>query len=199
MWEGAGLTWSDGLWSQVPEEHDGVLAPPRLRPSPPRNFSYRALASGGVVTVEDGELSRVWRRERGRNHQWGVKVTPTGSADVTVTVNATTDCAAAHAVCTADGGRLEAASQAVVPGPAALSAADARGREGEAATLDFVVSLSRARAQATTVDYATSDGTHAPARTTPALPARSPSRRARRRRRCRSFRSTTRTTRGRRR
>ena len=80
------------------------------------------------------------------NHQRGVEVTPTGSADVTVTVNATTDCAAAHAVCTADGGRLEAASQAVVPRPAALSAADARGREGEDATLDFVVSLSRARA-----------------------------------------------------
>ena len=47
----------------------------------------------------------------------------------------------------------------MVPGPASFSVADATVQEGPNVTLDFVVSLSRARHEATTVDYATSDGT----------------------------------------
>ena len=54
---------------------------------------------------------------------------------------------------------LEGGAQAVIPGPAMLSVADARVEEDQGATLDFVVSLSRSRHEATTVEYATSDGT----------------------------------------
>ena len=148
-------------WSSKPDEHDGS-SPFDLHldfsRKPVDEFSYRAIA-GGVVNVEGGQISRVWRRERGENDQWGVEVTPSGTDGVTVSVNGTTDCAAQHAVCAADGGMLEGGAQAVIPGPAMLSVADARVEEDQGATLDFVVSLSRSRNEATTVEYATSDGT----------------------------------------
>ena len=147
-------------WSKKPDEHDGAsqfdlhLDFSRA----PANFSYRAIA-GGVVSVQGGRISRVWRRVRGQDDQWGVQVTPSGTDDVTVSVNGTTDCAAQHAVCTADGGMLEGGAQAVIPGPAGLSVANARVEEERGATLDFVISLSRSRNEVTTVEYATSDGT----------------------------------------
>ena len=147
-------------WSRKPDEHDGAsqfdlhLDFSRA----PVNFSYRAIA-GGVVSVAGGRVNRVWRRVRGHNDQWGVQVTPSGNDGVTVSVNGTTDCTARHAACTADGGMLEGGAQAVIPGPAALSVANARVEEERGATLDFVVSLSRSRNEATTVEYATSDGT----------------------------------------
>ena len=148
-------------WSSKPDEHDGS-SPFDLHldfsRKPVDEFSYRAIA-GGVVNVEGGQISRVWRRERGENDQWGVEVTPSGTDGVTVSVNGTTDCAAQHAVCAADGGMLEGGAPAVIPGPAMLSVADARVEEDQGATLDFVVSLSRSRNEATTVEYATSDGT----------------------------------------
>ena len=147
-------------WSSKPDSHDG-MTPFDLHldfnRAPVNNFSYRAI-EGGVLNVEGGGIRRVWRRVGGQNDQWGVQVTPSGTDDVAVSVNATTDCAAQHAVCTADGGMLEGGAQAVIPGPALLSVADARVEEDHGATLDFVVSLSRSRNAATTVEYATSDG-----------------------------------------
>ena len=147
-------------WSSKPDEHDGSSAfDLHLDFSrAPVDFSYRAIA-GGVVSVAGGQISRVWRRVKGQDDQWGVEVTPSGTDDVTVSVNGTTDCAAQHAACAADGGMLEGGAQAVIPGPAMLSVADARVEEDEGATLDFVVSLSRRRNEATTVEYETSDVT----------------------------------------
>ena len=46
-----------------------------------------------------------------------------------------------------------------VRGPATLSVADAQATEEAGATLDFVITLSRAAAETVTVDYATADGT----------------------------------------
>ncbi|MCY4376480.1 MAG: hypothetical protein OXC31_22205, partial [Spirochaetaceae bacterium] len=148
-------------WSSKPNEHDGSSAFDLhldFSPAPVDEFSYRAIA-GGVVSVQGGQINRVWRRVRGQNDQWGVEVTPLGTDGVTVSVNGTTDGAAQHAVCAADGGMLEGGAQAVIPGPTMLSVADARVEEDQGATLDFVVSLSRSRHEATTVEYATSDGT----------------------------------------
>ena len=48
---------------------------------------------------------------------------------------------------------------ATVPGPLALSVADAEAREGPGVTLDFAVTLNRAASGTVTVDYATADGT----------------------------------------
>ena len=93
------------------------------------------------------------------NRVWTVSVEPDGMGDVTVELPATADCAAAGAVCTADGRPLSAAVPATVPGPPGLSVADARVEEGPDATLDFAVTLGRASASTVTVDYATADGT----------------------------------------
>ena len=79
---------------------------------------------------------------KGRNDPWGIEVTPSGTADVTVGVNGTTDCEAQHAACAADGGMLEGGAQAVVPGPALLSVVDARVEEDEK---DFGRHRARAR------------------------------------------------------
>ena len=40
------------------------------------------------------------------NIGWEVHVTPDSSADVTIALNATTDCSAQGAICTEDGGKL---------------------------------------------------------------------------------------------
>ena len=156
-------------WSRKPDEHDGASQFDLhldFSRAPVNNFSYHAIA-GGVVSVQGGRISRVWRRVRGQNDQWGVEVTPSGTDGVTVSVNGSTDCAAQHAVCAADGGMLEDGAQAVISGPAALSVANARVEEERGATLDFVVSLSRSRNEATTVEYATSDDTARAGETTP--------------------------------
>ena len=147
-------------WSSVPAEHDGSSAfDVHLDFSRnPKGLSYESIESG-VVSVAGGAIDRAWRRIRGDNRQWGIEVNPSGNGPVTLTVNGTTDCEAEHAVCTADGGMLDGGQQAAIAGPAMLSVADARVDEAEGATLDFVVSLSRSRNEATTVEYATSDGT----------------------------------------
>ena len=147
-------------WANVPEEHDGATTfTVQLDFSRnPRGFSYRWLTSS-VLSIEGGAVSRVWRRVKGRHDGWGLDITPSGNGAVTLTVNPTTSCEAPERVCTADGGRLEQGAQAVIAGPAALTVADARVEETEGATLDFVVTMSRARGETTTVAYATSDGT----------------------------------------
>ena len=94
-----------------------------------------------------------------RNRSWELTVAPAGDADVTLTLRSTASCTDAHAVCTADGRTLEGGVQMVIAGPAVLSVADASVDEAAGATLDFVVTLSKQRFSATTVDYATSDGT----------------------------------------
>ena len=74
-------------WSSKPDEHDGT-SPFDLHLDFSRalvKFSYRAIA-GGVVRVAGGRISRVWRRVKGQNDQWGVEVTPSGTDEVTVSV-----------------------------------------------------------------------------------------------------------------
>ena len=51
------------------------------------------------------------------------------------------------------------AASATVRGPARIRVADAKGREGKDASLDFAVTLSRAATGPVSVDYATEDGT----------------------------------------
>ena len=148
-------------WVRKPDGHDGSTAFDLhldFSHEPAAGFSYRSIA-GGVVSVRGGGITRVWRRVHGRSRNWGVQVTPSGNDAVTASVNGTGQCGAAHAVCDAAGRKLEAGAEIRVEGPAVLSVADAAVRESQGATLDFVVSLSRARSESTTVDYATSDGT----------------------------------------
>ena len=115
-------------------------------------------AKDAAVEVSGGTLARA-SRVKERKDLWALRIAPSGHEAVTVTLPATADCAAAGAVCTADGRRLETALTHAVPGPVTVSVADARAKEGEDATLDFAVTLSRAAAGEVTVSYATRDGT----------------------------------------
>ena len=151
-------------FDKAPEEHDGSSAfDLELHFSAaPRGLSYRTLTGGSFFNVTNGTVTKAKRLVKKDNSGWRITVEPASDADVAIGLPPAppaADCAEAAVVCTADGARLSAGAATTVPGPASLSVADAAVREGPNATLDFTVTLSRARHEATTVDYATSDGT----------------------------------------
>ena len=145
----------------------------RIEAAPPEHrgkgrFEVRVAFSSPVagrardagVAVSGGKLARA-ARVKGRKDLWALRIEPSGHEAVTVTLPATADCAAAGAVCTADGRRLESrAHRHTVQGP---PDAQRGGRAGEArvpdAAVDFAVTLSRAASGEVTVRYATRDGT----------------------------------------
>ena len=86
----------------------------------PENFSYRTV-QGALFDIEGGRIERVWRRERGKGRQWGIVVAPDGGGAVTLATRATTDCAAQHAVCDAEGWKFAGDLSLTVPGPASPS------------------------------------------------------------------------------
>jgi len=148
----AGLTASV---SQAPPEHRGK-GTFWLRIA----FSEAVTATpqDAAVQVTGGTLLRAARVDK-RKDLWRLRVKPSSHGALTVVLPATSDCAAAGAVCTADGRKLGTALTHTVPGPAALSVADARAKEGEDETIGFAVTLSRAASGEVTVRYATRDGT----------------------------------------
>ena len=117
----------------LPERHDGATAfsfelrlsehVPALRYKTVRDDTF--TVTGGEVT----DVRRIAPQATDKNRRWEVTVTPDSFGDVAVTLPATTDCAAAGAVCHEDGRMLSAAASGTVPGPA-LSVADARAQEG---------------------------------------------------------------------
>ncbi|MXW36355.1 MAG: hypothetical protein F4Z60_13050 [Chloroflexi bacterium] len=119
----------------------------------------RLTSVKAALSVTDGKIVAVKRAVAGENRRVTVQVRPDGAADVTVGLAATTDCAAAGAVCTADGRRLSNALSATVQGPPLLSVADAEATEGEDAAVVFTVTLSRAASGEVSVDYVTRNGT----------------------------------------
>ena len=140
--------------SSAPSEHRGTgLFVVRIAFSE----AVTAKAKDAGVQVSGGTLSRAVRVKK-RKDLWELRIEPAGNGAVTVTLPATTDCAAAGAICTADGRKLETALTHTVPGPVALSVADARAKEGEDATIDFAVTLSRAASGEVTVRYVTKNG-----------------------------------------
>ena len=76
------------------------------------------LGDGGLrdaaFEVTNGAVASVQRARAGEDRAWNVTVTPAGGGAVTVALPATTDCAAADAICAADG-RMLAAVSATVP------------------------------------------------------------------------------------
>ena len=148
----------------MPAEHDGSSAFTfELHFSEaPKGLSYSTLRGDAFFDVSNGTVTKAKRLVKKDNSGWRVTVEPASDADVTIgflPALPADDCTEAAVVCTADGTRLSVGAATFVPGPASFSVADAAVQEGPNATLDFVVSLSRARHEATTVDYATSDGT----------------------------------------
>ena len=148
-----------GHFVDMPREHDGSSTftfEVHFTEAP--KLSYRTVRDH-LFTVGGGNVTRARRVTKGSNLAFEVTVEPDGVDEVTLSAAPTSDCAASASVCTRDGRPMHNGLGATVPGPAGLSVADASVREGPNATLDFVVTLSRARHEATTVDYATSDGT----------------------------------------
>ena len=108
-----------------PSSHDGIAAftfELRFSETPASGFSY-ATVRDHAFTVTGGSVENVRRLEPGKNVKWEITVTPDSAADVTLALNATTDCTAEGAICTADGGKLSSGLALVVPGPPQNSAA----------------------------------------------------------------------------
>ena len=109
-------------FTQTPSAHDGSNSfELQMEFShEPENFSYRTV-QGALFDIEGGRIERVWRRERGKDRQWGIVVAPDGGGAVTLVARATTDCAAQNAVCDAEGGKFAGDLSLTVPGPASSS------------------------------------------------------------------------------
>ena len=103
----------------APASHNGQDAftfELRFSEDPGPDFSYTSVRDH-VFTVTGGTVTYVRRLEPGKNVRWEITVTPGSSADVTIDLNATTNCSAQGAICTEDGGKLSGGLLLVVPGP----------------------------------------------------------------------------------
>ena len=144
----------------VPEAHGGPGSEAftfRVQFSLEPRVSYTVLRDESFA-VTGGEVRKA-RRVDGRNDLREIHVEPEGWDDVRVTLAGGRACGTEGAICTADGKVLANTAAATVPGPLALSVADAQAREGPGVTLDFAVTLNRAASGTVTVDYTTADGT----------------------------------------
>ena len=145
----------------VPAAHEGpgsgafVL---ELQFSEEPELSYSVLRNESLA-AKDGSLGFVRRLNPPLSAGWKIKVRPSGWDDVTVTLAGGRACGTEGAVCTEDGKVLANTAVATVPGPLAVSVADARVDEAANAVLAFEVTLNRAAAGTVTVDYVTADGT----------------------------------------
>ncbi len=120
----------------LPASHSGVPFALRVRFSEPIATGNRTLRDAGFG-VTHGQVTLANRVDR-RSDLWNVVVDPTAAQDIVVTLPAATDCAAAGAVCTADGrglshglvGTVTAGADARVP-EVSVSSASASGAEGD--------------------------------------------------------------------
>ena len=86
----------------------------------------------GALDVTGGRLVDAKRVTRGENRRVAVRVRPSSDAAMTLTLAATTDCAAASAICAADGRKLSSPVSATVSGPGNAAATGAPAISGEA-------------------------------------------------------------------
>ena len=159
-----GLTAS---FHDVPASHDGETEfsfELRFSENFPGRLRYKVLRDEALQAT-NGQVTGARRVTQGQNQRWTITVRPQSSDDVTVTLPATEDCAAAGAICTEAGEKLSNTTSATIDFVSrarsttapAVSVSDASAVEGE--TVEFTVSLSAASDAQVTVDYATSGGT----------------------------------------
>ena len=79
-------------------------------------ISYATLKSH-AFNVTGGSVEKAQRTDKPSNIPWLITVKPQGTGDVTVELPATTDCAAAGAICTGDGRKLSNSLSFTVSGP----------------------------------------------------------------------------------
>ena len=101
----------------VPSSHDGSSTFTfELRFSEELPLSYVTLRDH-AFTVTGGSVTYVRRLEPGKNVRWEITITPGSSTDVAIVLNATTDCSAQGAICTADDRKLSGGLELTVNGP----------------------------------------------------------------------------------
>ena len=149
-----------------PAEHDGSESfEVRLTFSMEPDVSYKTVRDT-MFTENGGAISGARRVKPPHDREFDIVVKPSGDEAVSFSLASPLPaCGETGAVCTAGGRKIEGTVAATILGPAALSVADARVREGPGSVLAFAVTLDRARSEPVTVDYATSEGTGAGAAT----------------------------------
>ena len=148
-----------GAFSGVPEEHDGEteFTLTLTFDEEPEGLSYKTVRDS-LFTREGGTIGGARRASPPSNKAFVLMVTPSADEAVTLTLKAVPPCGQEKTVCTAGRAVLSGPLGVTVPGPAALSVADAQVQEGPGAVLEFVVSLDRRRHAPVRVDYATVNG-----------------------------------------
>ena len=123
------------------------------------DLSYKTVA-GGLLDVTGATVTRAKRLTKGSNQGWLVTLAPSGTDNISISLPVRA-CGETAAICATNDRPLEAAVSATIPYvvPLTLTVADAEVEEAAGATLDFVVSLSRAANSDITVYYDTHDGT----------------------------------------
>ena len=123
--QGTGLT---ARFTEVAAQHGGQPFTVELAFSEEPSLSYRVLqgadGQASAIDVAHGAVTRAERIEAGKNRRWRITVEPDGTDDTTLRLPATTDCAAAGAICTEDDRPLSAAVTATVPHTAPTSGSD---------------------------------------------------------------------------
>ena len=143
-------------FQSVPEEHNGSAAF-----DIDLVFSEQLAANTEsqlkrTLSVIGGTVEQVFAVQKEHDH-WRIKVQPSSSDEVTVSLAAGGDCATVP--CSDDGRPLSQAISTTIVGPPGLSVADAEVEEGPDAVLEFAVTLDREPRGAVTVHYETFDGT----------------------------------------
>ena len=117
----------------MPTEHNGGrLFSFEIRFSEEFEGLRLTALEAGALEVTGGRLVDVKRTTRGENRSVTARVRPTSSADVTVSLAATTDCSASTAICAQDGRMLSNSPSATVSGPGNTAATGAPAITGEA-------------------------------------------------------------------
>ena len=103
----------------TPTSHNGS-ASFRIRvafsETPRPGFSYTTMRDD-AFTVTGGDVTGARRLVSGKNLRWEITVQPSGNADVTVELPATTNCAAQGAICTGNDDKLSNSLNLTVSGP----------------------------------------------------------------------------------
>ena len=140
-WSATNLDWADGDMLEVSitatEESSEVLpvrpqAPPvayfmeipdNHNGTDPFTFKFHLteevqLSDGTLrdhcLEVNNGTVTNAERAEQGSNRKWTITVEPDSTKDITITLPATTDCAAVGAICTDDGRKLHSSVEIIV-------------------------------------------------------------------------------------
>ena len=103
-------------FESMPESHDGSEFAFELHFSEEIEMSYVNMRDD-VFDVTGGTVTKAGRLEQDSNIGWRITIVPDSDADVSITLPPTVDCAAASAVCTADGRALSSGLAAIVSGP----------------------------------------------------------------------------------